>query len=71
MIASQFSPPPFVPNEDKAKQIQQSVNKEETKKAAAEEGDEEEKKENEEEEKKEEDLDEIEQLKQEFLSIYN
>lgn len=58
-IASQFTPPAFVPNEDKAKQIQQSVNKEETKKAAAEGEDEEEKKGEEEEEKKE-DMDEIE-----------
>lgn len=55
-IASQFTPPAFVPNEDKAKEIQESVNKEETKKAAAEE----EEKKGEEEEEKKEDLDEIE-----------
>lgn len=67
-IASQFTPATFTPNEDKAKAIQQSVNKEETKKDPAQEQ-EEEKKGDDEEEKKE-DLDEIEQLKQEFLSIY-
>lgn len=65
-IASQFTPPAFVPNEDKAKAIQESVNKEETKKEA----DQEEEKKGEEEEEKKEDLDEIEELKNEFLAIY-
>jgi len=65
-IASQFTPPAFVPNEDKAKAIQESVSKEETKKDAAEE----EEKKGEDEEEKKEDLDEIEELKQEFLTIY-
>lgn len=56
-IASQIQPPAFVPNEEKAKAIQESVNKEATKK----DGEEEEKKgeEPEEEKKEEEDLDEI------------
>merc|ERR550532_3567083 len=59
-IASQFTPPAFVPNEDKAKAIQESVSKEETKKDAAEE---ETKKDAAEDEEKRE-LDEIEELKQ-------
>ena len=67
-MASGFKPDPFVPNENKAKNIQASVEKEETQ-------NEEEKKEDEGEEVKEDmteaDLDDIEKLKAEFLAIYN
>ena len=54
-----------MPNEDKAKAIQQSVNKEEEKKDQAEE-----EKKGEEPEEEKQDLDEIDELKQEFLTIY-
>lgn len=64
-IAGQFTPAPFVANEDKAKAIQQSVNKEEVKKEA-----EEEEKKGDPEDDKPEDMDEIEKLRLEFLAIY-
>ena len=62
-IASEIQVPDFVPNEEKAKAIQESVNKESTKKDEAEDGaaqEEEKKGDPEEEKKEEEDMDEIE-----------
>jgi len=61
--ATQFKAPEFVPDDSKAKEIEQSVSKEETK--------EEEKKEEEAKEEEHAEVDDLEALKSEFLMLYD
>jgi len=66
--ASAFKPPEFVPNDEKAKEIEDSVKKEASKKEAQQE--EEKKEEETKEEETVQDLDDVEKLKEEFLNNY-